>query len=308
LAHLAGEAKLTYRAPEIQLAVSMLPVFQAMQSPIGALYYCAHGTANIPDDSVVSTENNQSAYAAFKILRAILELVGDPKELIPIIKELMEGIENYLQHFAFDVENFVFVQGGLVRTEPKRILWSKPFAVDVQTWGISAIGVAKVDEWFGELACYQIWNNTRRRAGVFDEEGNLRGLGYTDGHRIVSSEWTFGGINMLRSMANAYSKKHKIIATELRNDARSMSEGLQKLQRKLPDGTVAYLYANVRYRIPFSGTWYANPIPSTTGTAWSIFLEKHFNPFELGGGEDFVGKDVKRIKEFSNEAHPIETI
>src|SRR5262249_8326489 len=41
------------------------------------------------------------------------------------------------------------------------------------------------------------------------------------------------------------------------------------------------LYASQRYNIPFG--WYANPIPSTTSTSWTIFLHYDYNPFQLGG-------------------------
>ena len=43
-----------------------------------------------------------------------------------------------------------------------------------------------------------------------------------------------------------------------------------------------YLYASKRYFIPFG--WNANPLPSTCSTSWVIMLQKHFNPFVLGGG------------------------
>jgi len=44
---------------------------------------------------------------------------------------------------------------------------------------------------------------------------------------------------------------------------------------------LAVKYANKRYYIPFG--WWANPFPNIASTAWSLFLDANFNPFNLGG-------------------------
>ncbi len=46
--------------------------------------------------------------------------------------------------------------------------------------------------------------------------------------------------------------------------------------------TRPYLYASRRYFVPFG--WYANPLTSTTSTAWMLMVANLFNPFVYGGG------------------------
>ena len=52
----------------------------------------------------------------------------------------------------------------------------------------------------------------------------------------------------------------------------------------LPENKLSFLYASKRYFSPFG--WFANPLPSTTSTAWMIMLDYNFNPFTLGGSYD----------------------
>jgi hypothetical protein len=42
------------------------------------------------------------------------------------------------------------------------------------------------------------------------------------------------------------------------------------------DDKIWFLYANRRYAIPFG--WFANPVPSTTSTAWAVMLHFGHNP------------------------------
>jgi hypothetical protein len=100
-----------------------------------------------------------------------------------------------------------------------------------------------------------------------------------------------------------YATAEKYVA-ELRDDERSMIAGIQKLRSDeyvsadisgkpkdyanliieptKPSGVDPYLYATKRYRIPFG--WYANPLPSTSSTAWIILIADSYDPFGYGGG------------------------
>ena len=110
----------------------------------------------------------------------------------------------------------------------------------------------------------------------------MRGVGFTDDHRVMTVEWTCGAILATRLMARAYEKTHPEWAKECRENTRTMREGVESMKQTLSDGTVAYLYCNRRYFIPFG--WWANPIPSLVASSWVLLTDLHFDPFELGGG------------------------
>jgi hypothetical protein len=199
----------------------------------------------------------------------------------------------------------------------------QPKAVDVTTWGVAALGAAQIDDWFGFGAAYQAWVRLKRWGGYgegkalwgvgysdFDGNGQSAEGKYKTG--ILSTEWTAGAIIMVRNMITHYAavaadSAHYVSAqkyvSELKDDERSMLLGIQKLrfdqyisggisgkpknyanliiEPTKPLGVAPYLYASKRYRIPFG--WYANPLPSTSSTAWVILIADNYDPFGYGG-------------------------
>eukprot|EP00994_Dinema_validum_P008914 NODE_845_length_1302_cov_371.308859_g36_i5.p1 GENE.NODE_845_length_1302_cov_371.308859_g36_i5~~NODE_845_length_1302_cov_371.308859_g36_i5.p1 ORF type:complete len:226 (+),score=42.85 NODE_845_length_1302_cov_371.308859_g36_i5:608-1285(+) len=170
-------------------------------------------------------------------------------------------------------------------------------AVDCQTWGMTVLGVDRVDK-YGEGMAMKIWKGTKKYAGYYKNGnatngGTLAGVGYTSLHdnstavpnnQIWSAEWTFGAINMCQVLSQQYQAKgQNAYADELMSDAQSMwnevtkpwPEGLQ-----FSDGS--FVYANKRFFIPWG--WYANPIGATCSTAWAVMQERNYNPFVFGGG------------------------
>lgn len=149
--------------------------------------------------------------------------------------------------------------------------------------------------------------------GYSDKDGNGKAGHYEKG--IISAEWTAGAINMLRCLITQYkfaaeSLKYssneqelaKQYVQELEKDHDSMCKNILTLRSDLypasdayatvrpadytqllpiPDNKLAFVYASKRYMIPFG--WFANPLPSTTSTAWAIMLHYNFNPFKIGG-------------------------
>ncbi|MBS0620911.1 MAG: hypothetical protein JSS61_05590 [Verrucomicrobia bacterium] len=149
--------------------------------------------------------------------------------------------------------------------------------------------------------------------GYSNVDGNGGSGNYAEG--ILSAEWTAGAINLLRCLITAYEevalsekytpdqrKDAAEFAADLQKDHDSMHQNLMTLRTDLyastdaysgvrpaeydalipiPEGKRAFLYASKRYMIPFG--WVANPLPSTTSTAWAIFLHYQFNPFKWGG-------------------------
>lgn len=289
-----------YNAPEIQLAVSSLDVFLSMQSPLGAVYYAPKGTYKLDDPTEIAAENNISLYGGLRLLRALLLKLGDPENRIKDVDSLLLGIERFFKEHCYDKKDGVFYQGGFIDASGKFVP-NPVFPVDVQTWGLSVIG-QMTDSWNGVGTAYEIWERTKQRSGVFDDSGNLLGVGYTDSHDILTIEWTLGAINMCRILAEQYKASHPEFSESLLKDADSMRIGIEAYRVDLSSSkTAAYLYANKRYEIPFG--WWANPIPSMASTSWTIMVDAQFNPFHDSGSysqydalSDTVYSPAKLIK------------
>ena len=99
----------------------------------------------------ISTENNISWYAAFRML---YQVTDDPQ-----YKKAMDGIERYFR-FVWDAKQGFFYQGAYFingQWVPAR----ENFALDVQTWSIACIGPKNLDAWFGDGAAWRIWQAGR---------------------------------------------------------------------------------------------------------------------------------------------------
>mgnify|MGYP001619014951 FL=1 len=318
-------------------AINVLPTFAAMQSPIGGVYYVPSGTLGNQGDQpvnphMVSLENNFSLYAGLNILKEMLQselknendLTAENKKQITtslaIINVMIngngkdqKGMLSFFKNQGW--RNGEFIQGGLANDPIQSSDWvatMEPKAVDVNTWGIAALGPKQVDSWFGFGASYQAWQQVKSW-GAYGQEKTLWGVGYSDKDGdgidangnyksgIISAEWTAGAINMVRSMISYYSTipaAQKYVTT-LKIEESSMLTEVQLLRFNSyqttpfpgkPDNYSSlmsaeryqpYLYSSKRYMIPFG--WYANPIPSVCSTSWMIMLADNFNPFGYGG-------------------------
>jgi hypothetical protein len=262
---------------EVKLALNMLPALKALQSPIGGVYHSTWGVWG-KDPHDISNENNASLYSGLRMLKQILEANNDQPTALTTVNDLLEGIESYFRSYAYDETLGILLQGGIYNPENNLFTPSTDFAVDVQTWGMTVIGIEKIDAWFGEKAAYNIWQNTKKMGGFY-QDGKLLGVGYTnDPSSVLSVEWTLGAILLVNVLDDFY---HMPALTE---EASSMREGVETLKEHvIVDGidTVAYDYANKRYFIPFG--WWSNKIPSLTSTAWVLMIDRKFNPFILGG-------------------------
>lgn len=296
-AHLkSSDGNIALDSEEVELALSVLPAVEAMQSPIGAIYHVPSGTAN-KDPRDISNENNFSMYAALKMLLQVLEQKQNREKAqseIQRINKILKGMESYFKEHSFNQATGIFYQGGFLLGDTFRP--SRDFAVDVQTWGITVLGADWINKELGngdEETAYKIWQNTKKRAGYM-KNGVLRGVGFTNGHTVLSSEWTFGAILMAKEIASYYENpaklgdaKNQAMAQDLWKDADTMRQGVEELKVTLADGSIAYKYVNKRYYIVFG--WWANPIPSVAGTTWAFMMDQanireYFNPFILGGG------------------------
>lgn len=276
MAYVRYKGNIPVNCREMKLAIDILPAVEAMRSPIGAIYHSPTGTHG-KDPHDISNENNFSMHAALVML---YEITKDKDPMTAArVNYLILGIENYFRKYAFDSREGVFYQGGFYENE--RFVPTKIYAVDCQTWGTAVLGTKFIDDAYGEGTTMRIWRNVKKRAGFYDRDRILRGVGYTDDHDVLSTEWTAGAILNARLVADAYEKTHPYWSRELRKDAITMRIGIEALKVKLDDGSIAYLYSNRRFFIPFG--WWANPVPSLMSSAWVLMIDKDYNPFVLGG-------------------------
>ncbi len=332
----------------VQSALTLLPTFALMQSPSGGIYYAPTGTvANQGDQLVnpygVSVENTISLYAGLTILRSTLRAIGTHAQNLSgqdknainqglqVIEVMINGgileknrkTSGLLSFFAkLAWQGGEFVQGGSADDPAQTEKWlprRSPKAVDVNTWGIAALGPQLIDRWFGFGAAYRNWQQVKQW-GAYGRGKTLWGVGFSDqdgngidadgNYRqgILSTEWTAGAITMVRSMidyyqrtlddsANASPARHMV--ENLKMEEESMLTAIanmrldkyisaafpgrpQNMSQLLPSmQTKPYVYASKRYLIPFG--WYANPLPSTCATAWMIMVHDGYNPFVYGG-------------------------
>ena len=217
--------------------------------------------------------------------------------------------------------NGEFVQGGFAGDPSRASGWivnSQPKAVDVNTWGVAALGARQIDQWFGFGAAYQNWQQVKQwggygvgktlwGVGFSDQDGNGINADGTYRQGILSTEWTAGAILMVRNMlayyqtipraSSQYDTARRFLES-LAHDEQAMLTAIKNLRidtyatvgfpgqphnfaKLLSLPTRPYVYASKRYLIPFG--WYANPMPSTCATAWMIMLANRYDPFAYGG-------------------------
>jgi hypothetical protein len=302
--------------PEVQLGLTLMPATMALQSPLGSMYHCPKGTQMFPADpseeTNVSNENNFSAYAAYRMLRQILNkyakgasdpvLVKAMTDLDSLCKGLDTWFSKYLMSDANDPADGYKVnyQGGHVSFDgtfyPAHINTTGGLAVDCQTWGMTVLGQKKMDQYYGANTAFELWQTTKKLAGYYDPNGKLGGVGYTFdlNHTIWSAEWSWGAINMAEQLAWEYEQDgNSANAASLKADADEMYSILTQPIKRCKNGAWCgggllqedggYLYANDRFFIPWG--WYANPIGATCSTGWGVMYEHKYNPFCLGGNK-----------------------
>lgn len=313
IAHPAPQT-LTPSDPEYMLAINVLGAFQDMQSKsTGGIYYVPSGTLGNTGSTPVnpfqiSTENNASALGSLKALQNALP-ASDPNQAA--IRSIMAGILNYFKNFAWNPTSQLFYTSGIENYDSSgRFIGFTPSpspeapgpeAVDVNTWGVAALTPSLVDTWFGVGTAYAIWQKVKVFGGFYYNQ-TLMGVGYSDEDHndILSAEWTFGAINMVRCLMNYYGSTYPDLAL----DENSMVNGVKSLYSDnyptadafantrppnytnyVPNSNAStnswFIYASKRYFIPFG--WFANPLPSLTSTSWALMIQYNYNPFSVTG-------------------------
>ena len=269
---------------ELKLAQELARAAMILQADIGGIRMAPMGTfrENEPVQASgqgswwynqISTENNLSWYSAFKMLYAV---TGNIEYL-----SAMAGIEGYLKK-VFNREGKYFYQ-GMSFSDGQWKVNASDFAVDVQTWGILALGADMIDGWFGEGAAFAAWQKAKEASGTHDASGKLVGVGYTTETGRVSVEWSAGAIMATRQLARFYDFSHPEWANGLRQDASEMRDGMEALHRDLPDGRSAYAYSSKRGWIPFGWNSHDPRVMSLASTGWMLFVDQGYNPFIIDG-------------------------
>lgn len=310
--------------PMLQAVIASLPVFARQQAPNGAFWFSSLAGAAPPGktgtERVVSIENNLSLYAGLQLLRATLRDVQPRSPALAEVDRLLDGapasataparpgLESFLRGPAWEGTRFHTTGWFDTATGAWRVA-DEPRAVDVQTWGIAALGPKRLDAWHGVGTALKLWRSFKAWGG-YGEGTTLLGVGYSDldgngraqdgGYRasVLSSEWTAGAIDAVRALRAHYEQGGKPVIAELASDEASMLEGFArlridrydsagfpgaapKLAARVPVAGTPWLYASRRYAIPFG--WAANPLPSTCATAWALLLDARYDPFGYRG-------------------------
>ena len=219
----------------------------------------------------ISTENNISWYAAFRML---YQVTG--KE---IYKNAMKNIERYLS-FVWDSEHQMFHQGAY-EIDGKWSTSRENFALDVQTWAIGCLGPAVIDAWLGQGTAYRMWQTAKAHSGVVNENGQIIGVGYTDEHDRVSVEWSAGAMLALEEIGQYYMNGNPKYAEEAFSDKISIRHHMETLHYKISEDQTAYSYSSKRGWIPFGWNSHDPQVMSLASTGWMMFVDAGVNPFRL---------------------------
>jgi hypothetical protein len=272
---------------ELQFAQELARAALLLQAENGGIRMAPIGTYLNENDhaqgwyNLVSTENNLSWYAAFRMLYKITEN--------PLYQHAMERLEGYFRSI-WNAEGGYFYQGARYKQgqwQPEAV----HFATDVQTWSILVLGPEKIDQWFGDGAAFHMWEATKEKSGSRDSHGRLCGVGFIAENDRVSVEWTAGAIFAARRLAEHYEYANPEFSKIGAIDAEQMRQGIEQLRFDLPNGQVAYSYSSKRGWIPFG--WYSHDpeVLSLASSTWVVLLDSNYNPFYLSG-------DSSRSKEF----------
>jgi hypothetical protein len=269
---------------ELNLARELARAAMMLQSDIGGVRMAPLGTDRTLNENEknyftekdwwynhISTENNISWYAAFRML---YQITGEAQ-----YKKAMDGIERYFR-FVWDAKQGFFYQGAYYKSG-QWVSAHENFALDVQAWGIAAIGPKNLDAWFGDGAAWRLWQIGRAHSGVFDEQGNVLGVGFTDEHDRISVEWSAGAMTALAELADYYKIKNPDWALQALTDKSSMRASMESLHFNISQSLAAYSYSSRRGEIPFGWNSHDPQVMSLASTGWIIFVDAGFNPFWL---------------------------
>jgi len=217
----------------------------------------------------ISTENNISWYSA---LRMLYQVTGKAE-----YKKAMDGIERYMR-FVWDPTLGFFHQGAY-EVNGQWMVSTGNFALDVQTWAMDCFSPRIIDSWLGEGASWHIWETAKKHSGVFDGQGQILGVGYTDEHDRTSVEWSAGAIMATQALGEYYMKSNDDWSQQAFKDKLTMRTAMEKLRYQISATQAAYSYSSRRGWIPFGWNSHDPQVMSMASTGWMMFVDAGVNPF-----------------------------
>lgn len=260
----------------------------------------------------VSTENNLSWYAA---LRMLWQLTKKQE-----YKDAMDRVGVYLKaslRYNPNTGECYFVQGMHFDEQTNKWVDNKIFATDCQTWAIDVLGPEVINQWAREnfkhmpgfvdnKASYDLWQTTKKRAGIFNEKGDLLALDFTDfreersGDAVESGEWTLGGVESTGILTDYYNLLNPSWGSECKRDGVTQVAHIESTMKVEDKDGAGYLYSDKR-AITAHG-WIAAGIPSTASTAWMELVLLRLSPFYLPGEK---GHKIPALADIVKEAMAI---
>jgi hypothetical protein len=217
----------------------------------------------------ISTENNISWYGA---LRMLYQITGKAQ-----YKKAMEAIERYMR-FVWGADGGFFHQGAY-EVNGQWMVARDNFALDVQTWAMDCFLPQTIDAWLGQGTSRRIWQEAKEHAGVFDAEGQILGVGYTDEHDRISVEWSAGAIVAMQKLGEYYMKSDPAFSQQAFKDKLTMRRSMEQLRYKISGVHAAYSYSSRRGKIPFGWNSHDPQVMSLASTGWMMFVDAGVNPF-----------------------------
>lgn len=233
---------------------------------------------------IYATEHNIDAYTLFTLL---YDGTKDTR-----YRKAKSRVLNWLKKVAFNNQEHRLNRGARATGGVDTIV-----ATDVQSWGISAIGVGQLDNFepglaekmiaFAENNCLSEVTYNRsdgsvvRVTGVdFIDRKQIRQLGRKS---LVSPEWTFQLINAYLVLEKHFSKNKDLnSAVKYKNKRQALIASMLMLADE-SDNTLSYPYATEpdalighEYRTPSAGNH------SAAGVAYAIMALSEFDPLSSG--------------------------
>lgn len=219
------------RGGRLDLAEALAQAMQRLQDEKtgGAVRYGPKGVWHAEDQTppfeTLNTENNLSAYAAFRLLA---QATGK--------KSYSDSADRILTWLTsvYRADSATFAVGQVWRKGHWQV--DDHLATDSGgTWAISALGASAIEERFGDGSAWRMWQTLRRRCGRTADfrppgpDDTLAGFDFTDQYPdegLISPEWTAGAIfavdELLRLPALTVEARRS-----LERDRRSMAEYLR---------------------------------------------------------------------------------
>eukprot|EP00665_Eupelagonemidae_sp_cell47_P011312 gene11311-1038_t len=184
----------------VQLAISILPGLEALETTLGSLYHCPWGAKIFPPDPYegenVSNENNFSSMASLEALYDAMTNYTGCSSSDPLLsygcqvsKKLRDGLDKWFNDPSIlsdpsEMPNGdqVVPQGGHINStgyHPVPINNVAGLAVDCQTWGMTVLSSTRLDKNFGAGTAMKVWKTTKKYAGYM-KGSVIAGVGYTD--------------------------------------------------------------------------------------------------------------------------------